>query len=572
MFVRIYQKKKILFLGVGSLILLLGLFGRLMYLMIVKSDYYAQMAQELHERERDIKAARGRILDRNGIVLADNKTVCTISVIYSQMEDREAVIDMLCKELDLTEEYVRKRVEKYSSRERIKSNVDKEIGDRIRAYDMPGVKVDEDYKRYYPYSMLASKVLGFTGSDNQGIIGLEVMYEDYLSGTPGKILTVTDAKGIELQREGERREEPIAGQDLTISLDLNIQNYAMQLASQAYETKEAENVMILVMNPQNGEIYACVNWPEFDLNNPYELTDVWSTKLTGGNTQDNLNKMWRNGSINDTYEPGSTFKIITAAAGLEEGVVTPQDTFSCPGFIMVEDRRIRCHKTTGHGAETFVQGTQNSCNPVFITVGMRLGVEKYYSYFEQFGIKNKTGIDLPGESRTIVHQMENMGPVELATMSFGQSFQITPIQLLTTVSSIINGGNRVTPHLALKSEGAEGVTVFEYPVTEGIVSEETSATMRDILESVVSEGGGKNGRVEGYLVGGKTATSQTLPRGNGKYIASFIGFAPADDPQVIALAIITHPKGVYYGGQIAAPIVRQLFENILPYLEEKEYN
>ena len=572
MFVRIYQKKKILFLGVGSLILLLGLFGRLMYLMVVKSDYYAAMAQELHERERDIKAARGRILDRNGVILADNKTVCTISVIYSQMEDREAVIDMLCKELDLTEEYVRKRVEKYSARERIKSNVDKEIGDRIRAYDMPGVKVDEDYKRYYPYNLLASKVLGFTGSDNQGIIGLEVMYEDYLSGTPGQILTVTDAKGIELQREGERREEPIAGQDLTISLDLNIQNYAMQLASQAYETKEAENVMILVMNPQNGEIYACVNWPEFDLNNPYELTDVWNSKLTGGNTQDNLNKMWRNGSINDTYEPGSTFKIITAAAGLEEGVVTPQDTFSCPGFIMVEDRRIRCHKTTGHGAETFVQGTQNSCNPVFITVGMRLGVEKYYAYFERFGLKNKTGIDLPGESRTIVHQMEHMGPVELATMSFGQSFQITPIQLLTTVSSIINGGNRVTPHLALKSEGAEGVTVFEYPVTEGIVSEETSATMRDILESVVSEGGGKNGRVEGYLVGGKTATSQTLPRGNGKYIASFIGFAPADDPQVIALAIITHPKGVYYGGQIAAPIVRQLFENILPYLEEKEYN
>lgn len=572
MFVRIYQKKKILFLGVGSLVLLLGLFGRLMYLMVVKSDYYAAMAQELHERERDIKAARGRILDRNGVILADNKTVCTISVIYSQMEDREAVIDMLCKELDLTEEYVRKRVEKYSARERIKSNVEKEIGDRIRAYDMPGVKVDEDYKRYYPYNLLASKVLGFTGSDNQGIIGLEVMYEDYLSGTPGQILTVTDAKGIELQREGERREEPIAGQDLTISLDLNIQNYAMQLASQAYETKEAENVMILVMNPQNGEIYACVNWPEFDLNKPYELTDVWSTKLTGGNTQDNLNKMWRNGSINDTYEPGSTFKIITAAAGLEEGVVTPQDTFSCPGFIMVEDRRIRCHKTTGHGAETFVQGTQNSCNPVFITVGMRLGVEKYYAYFERFGLKNKTGIDLPGESRTIVHQMEHMGPVELATMSFGQSFQITPIQLLTTVSSIINGGNRVTPHLALKSEGAEGVTVFEYPVTEGIVSEETSATMRDILESVVSEGGGKNGRVEGYLVGGKTATSQTLPRGNGKYIASFIGFAPADDPQVIALAIITHPKGVYYGGQIAAPIVRQLFENILPYLEEKEYN
>ena len=548
------------------------LFGRLVYLMVAKSDYYAAMAQELHEREREIKAARGRILDRNGIVLADNKTVCTVSVIYSQIEDREAVIEMLCEELGLTEEYVRKRVEKYSARERIKSNVDKEIGDRIRAYDLAGVKVDEDYKRYYPYGMLASKVLGFTGSDNQGIIGLEVQYEEYLSGTAGKILTVTDAKGIELQEEGERREEPIAGDDLTISLDYNIQSYAMQLASQAYETKEADNVMILVMNPNNGEIYACVNWPEFDLNDPYELTDIWSSSLSGGNTQDNLNKMWRNGCINDTYEPGSTFKIITAAAGREEGVVTPQDTFNCPGFIMVEDRKIRCHKTAGHGTETFVQGTQNSCNPVFITVGLRLGVEKYYSYFEKFGLKTKTGIDLPGESRTIVHQMENMGPVELATMSFGQSFQITPIQLLTTVSSIINGGTRVTPHFAVKSEGSEGTKVFEYSVTEDIVSEETSAIMREILESVVSEGGGKNGQVEGYLVGGKTATSQTLPRGNGKYIASFIGFAPADDPQVIALAIITHPKGVYYGGQIAAPIVRQLFENILPYLEEKGYN
>ncbi len=572
MFVRTYQKNKILFLGIGSLVLLLCLFGRLVYLMVAKSDYYAAMARDLHEREREIKAARGRILDRNGMVLADNKTVCTVSVIYSQMEDREAVIKMLCEELGLTEEYVRKRVEKYSARERIKSNVDKETGDRIRAYDFAGVKVDEDYKRYYPYGMLASKVLGFTGGDNQGIIGLEVEYEEYLSGTSGKILTVTDAKGIELQAEGERREEPIAGEDLTISLDYNIQSYAMQLASQAYETKDADNVMILVMNPKNGEVYACVNWPEFDLNNPYELTDIWNESLSGGNSQDNLNKMWRNGCINDTYEPGSTFKIITAAAGLEEGVVTPEDRFSCPGFIMVEDRRIRCHKTTGHGAETFVQGTQNSCNPVFITVGMRLGVEKYYSYFEKFGLKNKTGIDLPGESRTIVHQMENMGPVELATMSFGQSFQITPIQLLTTVSSIINGGIRITPHFAVKSEGQQGTHIFEYPVTEGIVTEETSATMREILESVVSEGGGKNGKVEGYLVGGKTATSQTLPRGNGKYIASFIGFAPADDPQVIAMAIITHPKGVYYGGQIAAPIIRQLFENILPYLEEKGYN
>jgi len=571
-FVRIFQKKKILFLGVGSLILLLVLFGRLVYLMVAKSEYYAGMAQELHERERDIKAARGRILDRNGIALADNKTVCTVSVIYSQIEDREAVIAMLCKELSLTEDYVRSRVEKYSSRERIKSNVDKETGDRIRAYDMAGVKVDEDYKRYYPYGMLASKVLGFTGSDNQGIIGLEVTYEEFLSGTPGKILTVTDAKGIELQREGERRKEPIAGEDLTISLDLNVQTYAMQLAAQAYETKEADNVMILVMNPNNGEIYACVNWPEFDLNNPYELTDLWAEKLSGGVFQDNLNKMWRNGCINDTYEPGSTFKIFTAAAGLEEGVVTPEDSFSCPGFVMVEDRKIRCHKTTGHGQENFRQGVQNSCNPVFVSLAMRIGIEPFYKRFEEFGLKSKTGIDLPGESRTIVHQMENMGPVELATMSFGQSFQITPIQLITTVSSIINGGRRITPHLAIKSEGAEGTTVFEYSVSEGIVSEETSALMRDILESVVSEGGGKNAQVEGFSVGGKTATSQTLPRGNGKYIASFIGFAPVDDPQVIALAIITHPKGVYYGGQIAAPIVRQLFENILPYFEEKGYN
>lgn len=572
MFVRTYQKKKTLVLGIGSILLLVLLFGRLVYLMVEKSDYYASMAQELHERERYIKAARGRILDRNGIALADNVTVCTVSVIHSQMEDREAVITMLCRELGLSEEYVRKRVEKISSRERIKSNVQKEIGDRIRAYDMPGVKVDEDYKRYYPYGTLASKVLGFTGSDNQGIVGLEVLYESYLAGTPGKILTVTDAKGIELQREGERREEPIAGSDLTISLDMNIQNYATQLASQAYDTKEADGVMILVMNPNNGEIYACVNWPEFDLNNPYELTDLWDIKLSGINTQDNLNKMWRNTCINDTYEPGSTFKIITAAAGLEEGVVTPEDTFQCPGFIMVEDRRIRCHKTTGHGQETFVKGTQNSCNPVFISVGLRLGVETYYKYFEQFGLKNKTGIDLPGESRTIVHRMEDMGLVELATMSFGQSFQITPIQLITTVSSIINGGSRVTPHFGIKSEGAGGTKVFTYPVTKQIVSEDTSSIMREILESVVRDGSGRNGQVEGYLVGGKTATSQTLPRGNGKYIASFIGFAPADEPQVIALAIITHPKGVYYGGQIAAPIVRQLFENILPYLEEKGYN
>jgi len=572
MFVRIYQKRKILVLGIGCLIALVLLFARLVFIMVAKSDYYANKAQELHERERHIKAARGRILDRNGVVLADNVTVCTVSVIYAQMEDKEAVIHMLCEELALSEDYVRKRVEKISSRERIKSNVPKKIGDRIRAYDMPGVKVDEDYKRYYPYDNLASKVLGFTGADNQGIIGLEVEYESYLAGKSGKILTVTDARGIELQKEGERREEPIAGNDLTISLDINIQNYATQLASQAYETKQADGVMILVMNPNNGEVYANVNWPEFDLNNPYELTDLWNATLQGGNTQDNLNAMWRNTSINDTYEPGSTFKIITAAAGLEEGVVTPESTFHCPGFIMVEDRRIRCHKTTGHGQETFVKGTQNSCNPVFISVGLQLGVEKYYEYFERFGLKSKTGIDLPGESRTIVHKMENMGPVELATMSFGQSFQITPFQLITTVSSIINGGKRVTPHFALKSVGQDATKEFTYPVQDGIVSQNTSEIMRDILESVVSDGSGRNGQVDGYLVGGKTATSQTLPRGNGKYIASFIGFAPANNPKVIALAIITHPKGVYYGGQIAAPIVRQLFENILPYLEEKGYN
>ncbi len=572
MFVRTYQKKKILFFALASIFLLCALLGRLIYLMAVEGDYYAQMATDLQERERDIKALRGRILDRNGVVLADNETVCTVSVIYNQVEDPERVIQVLCEELDLKEEYVRTRVEKYSSRERILSNVPKETGDRIRAYDLAGVKVDEDYKRYYPFSTLASKVLGFTDSDNQGILGLEVVYDEYLSGEDGKILTVTDASGIEIQEEGERRIEPVAGDDLVISIDTNIQNYAEQLALQAYETKEAENVMILVMNPNNGEIYACVNVPEFDLNAPYELTELWAQKLDGGNTEENLNTMWRNGVISDSYEPGSTFKIITAAAALEEDAVSLDESFYCPGYVTVDDRRIRCARTTGHGAETFVTALQNSCNPVFVQIGLRLGVETYYSYFQKFGLSTKTGVDLPGESRTIVHEMEDMGNVELATMAFGQGFQITPIQLLTTVSSIINGGYRITPHFAIKAVGEEEETVFEYPVTEGIVSEETSAVMRELLESVVSEGGGKNGQVEGYRVGGKTATSQTLPRGNGKYIASFIGFAPADDPQVIAICIITHPQGTYYGGQICAPVIRQLFENILPYLEEKRYN
>lgn len=549
------------------------LFGRLVYLCVWQADHYAAMATDLHERERSIKAARGRILDCNGKVLADNKTVCTVSVIYNQIEDRENVIRVLSRELDLTEEYVRNRVEKYSSMERIKSNVDKETGDRIREYDLAGVKVDEDYKRYYPYDELGSKVLGFTGGDNQGIIGLEVAYDKYMEGEPGKILTVTDARGIEVESAGERRIEPVAGLDLCISLDLNIQSYATQLANQALATKQADSVSILVMNPQNGAILAMANVPEFNLNQPFELPEGTAENLTQEEEQNLLNGIWRNGCINDTYEPGSTFKIITAAAGLSAGVVSPGSSFSCPGFIIVDDRKIRCHKVAGHGSQDFIHTMMNSCNPALITVGLRLGIDNYYSYFEQFGLKNKTGIDLPGEAGTIMHRKEDMGNVELATVSFGQSFQITPIQLLTTVSSIINGGRRITPHFGVCTRDAEGNVVenFEYPVTEGIVSEEVSATMREILEMVVKEGSGANGKVEGFRVGGKTATSQTLPRGSGRYIASFVGFAPADDPQVIALAIVNNPQGVYYGGQVAAPIVRQLYENILPYLGIAEY-
>ena len=569
---KLFHRKKILTVFFGCTLIFVGLLVRLVYLCGFKADYYARKATELHERERSIKAARGKILDRNGVVLADNKTVCTVSVIHNQIEDAEAVTKMLCEELGLTEEYVKKRVEKYSSMERIKSNVDKSIGDRIREYDMAGVKVDEDYKRYYPYDTLASKVLGFTGGDNQGIIGLEVKYEEYLQGSPGTILTVTDAKGIEVEAAGERRIEPVPGEDLWISLDYNIQSYATQLAIQACATKEAESVLILVMNPKNGELYACVNVPEFSLNEPYVLGVEGEEKMTAEEKQDALNRMWRNGCINDTYEPGSTFKIVTAAAGLEEGVVTPESGFSCPGFVVVDDRRIRCHKTTGHGSQTFTQCMMNSCNPALITVGLRLGVDTYYRYFEQFGLKKKTGIDLPGEAGTIMHQKENMGNVELATVAFGQSFQITPLQLLTTTASIINGGNRVTPHFGVKASGEEGEEIFSYPVQEHIVSEKTSAKMRTILEAVVAEGSGRNGAVEGYRIGGKTATSQTLPRGSGKYIASFVGFSPADDPQVIALAVIHNPQGVYYGGQVAAPVIRQLFENSLPYLGIMEYN
>ncbi len=571
---KVFHRKKILVVFCVCTCIFVLLFGRLIYLMVWRAEHYSQLATDLHERERSIKAARGRILDRNGVVLADNKTVCTVSVIYNQIEDSEAVISMLVKELELSEEYVRKRVEKYTSIERIKSNVDKAVGDRIREYDMAGVKVDEDYKRYYPYGDLASKVLGFTGGDNQGIIGLEVVYDTYLEGKAGTILTVTDAKGIEVETAGERRIEPVSGLDLCISMDMNIQSYATQLAEQACAAKEADRVSILVMNPQNGEIYAMVNVPEFDLNDPYKLPEGTDENLSAEEKQNILNGIWRNACINDTYEPGSTFKIITAAAGLETGSVTKESTFNCPGYIVVDDRKIRCARVGGHGSQDFVHATMNSCNPAFITLGLRIGLDNYYKYFEQFGLKKKTGIDLPGEAGTIMHKKDNMGNVELATVSFGQSFQITPIQLLTTVSSIINGGNRITPHFGIQTVDGEGNVKdsFTYPVTTDIVSEETSAIMREILEMVVAEGGGSNGKVAGFRVGGKTATSQTLPRGSGKYISSFIGFAPADDPQVIAIAIINNPKGTYYGGLIAAPIVRQLFENILPYLGIMGYN
>ena len=564
------QKRKTFVLCVMSVAVLLLLGVRVGYLMIFCSEHYTALATDLHERERDIKAARGRIIDSTGTVLADNKTVCTISVIHSQIKEPDKVVDMLCRELGLSEEYVRKRVEKYSARERIKSNVDKEIGDKIRNYDMAGVKVDEDYKRYYPYDDLASKVLGFTGGDNQGIIGLEVTYEKYLTGKKGQILTLTDAKGIELDGMGERRKEPEAGKDLYISLDVNIQRYAAQLAKQAYETKQAAGVSIIVMNVNNGEILAMVDVPEFHLNDPYMLIDEFQIQCEGDSesTQDLLNKMWRNGCINDTYEPGSTFKIITAAAGLESGAVRLEDNFSCPGFIIVDDRKIRCHKVAGHGAEDFTHAVMNSCNPVFIDVGQRLGVDSFYHYFEQFGLLGKTGIDLPGEAATIMHKKDNMGLVELATVSFGQSFQITPMQLVTTASSIINGGNRITPHFAVKAESRDKTFVreFTYPVRTGVVSEETSATMRYVLEQVVSEGSGKKAKLEGYRIGGKTATSEKLPRSLKKYISSFIGFAPADNPQVMALITIDEPEGIYYGGTIAAPVVGDLFKNILPYL------
>ena len=564
-----YNKKKIFVVFLAAFFVLIFLMGRLVYLMIYDAEYYQKKAEDLHERERDIKAARGEILDRNGKVLATNKTVCTISVIHSQIKDPEGVIAMLTKELEMEEAVVRKRVEKVSSMERVKTNVDKSIGDRIRGYEMEGVKVDEDFKRYYPYEELASKVLGFTGGDNQGIVGLEVKYEDVLKGKNGKILTTTDARGVELEGVAEDRMEPVPGKSLQISIDYNIQQYAQQAAERVMEQKQADGVGIIMMNPQNGEILAMVNVPEFNLNEPFELNTVEGTEgMEPEKKQDLLNQMWRNRCINDTYEPGSLFKIITSAACLEEGVVKTSDTFSCPGYRVVEDRRIRCHKVGGHGAENFVQGVQNSCNPVFMDIGLRLGADRFCDYFRQFGLMDMTGIDLPGEAGTIMHKQEDIGLVELATMTFGQSFQITPIQLATTVSSIINGGRRVTPHFAVRTVDEEGQELdkFEFEEKKGVVSKEISATMREILESVVSEGSGKNAYIDGYRIGGKTATSQTLPRSANKYISSFMGFTPADDPQVLGMCIIYNPQGVYYGGTIAAPVIRDIFDNILPYL------
>ena len=564
-----YNKKKILVVFLCAVVIILGLIGRLVYLMVFDAEYYQELAEDLHEREREIKAARGEIVDRNGVVLATNKTVCTISVVHSQIEDPELVTEVLASELGLEQGAVRKKVEKVSSMEKIKTNVEKETGDRIRNYDLAGVKVDEDYRRYYPYDELASKVLGFTGGDNQGIIGLEVKYEDYLKGTNGTILTTTDARGIELDGVAEDRIEPAAGETLQVTLDYNIQAYCEQAALKVMEEKQADSVSILLMNPQNGEIYAMVNVPEFNLNEPYELnTGVDGETLSDEDQQDQLNQMWRNGCINDTYEPGSTFKIITSSACLEEGVVSLDDTFMCPGYRIVEDRKIRCHKVGGHGSETFVQGIQNSCNPVFIDIGLRLGADKFYDYFEKFGLLSLTNVDLPGEAGTIMHKKEDIGTVELATMTFGQSFQITPIQLATTVSSIVNGGRRITPHLGMAVLGSGGETVeeFEYEVRGGIVSEETSETMRALLKSVVEEGSGKNGYIEGYSIGGKTATSQTLPRSANRYISSFLAFAPAEEPRVLGIVVIHDPQGVYYGGTIAAPVLRDIYDNVLPYL------
>ena len=568
--IKTYNRRKVCIIAFFMFFCGIFLSGRLVYLMLAKQEYYTQKATELQQRERQIKSARGEIKDRNGVTLATNEAVCTISVIHNQIKDSEKVIAVLCQELGLSEEYVRKRVEKITSIEKIKSNVSKEVGKKILEHELDGVKVDEDYKRVYPFQELASKVLGFTGSDNQGIIGLEAKYDSYLQGQDGIILTFTDARGREVENLEESRIEPISGQTLQISLDYNIQSYCMQMAEKAYLQKEADSVSIIAMNPQNGEIYAMVNYPEFNSNEPFTLIEQYSQYKGTEKEQNYLNEMWRNQCVSDTYEPGSTFKIITTAAALEEGVVQVNDSFFCPGYIMVGDRRIRCHKTSGHGAESFVDGIKNSCNPVFIDVGARLGASVFCNYFQKFGIMNKTGIDLSGEASTIMHKEENIGPVELATISFGQSFQISPIQLVATVSSLINGGTRITPHFAVSTSDSEGNTVetFAYAKEERICSEETSETLRSLLEKVVSEGSGNKAYVEGYKIGGKTATSQTLPRSLNKYISSFLGFAPADNPNILVLVIINNPQGTYYGGTIAAPIAQEIFQNILPYMEE----
>lgn len=567
--VKTYHRKKLLVSITCVIIALLLISIRLLYVCVFQSSYYLEKAQKLHERERDIKALRGEILDRNGVVLASNKTVCTVSVIHSQITQPQEVIQMLVKELDITEEAARKRVEKVSSIERVKTNVDKETGDRIREYNYSGVKVDEDYKRYYPYSKLCSKVLGFTGSDNQGILGLEAKYDAYLSGTPGQILTLTDAWGVEVKNGNEERDEPEKGSNLYTSIDINIQSYAQQLAQKTLEQKQAKSVSIIVMNPENGEILAMTNEPEYDLNNPYELNSDLLISSTGTSKMDLLNNMWRNFCINDTYEPGSIFKMVTATAALETGSVTLNDHLTCGGSAIVADRKIRCHKTTGHGTQTFTQTVMNSCNPAFIEWGRRVGTERFFEYMGKLGLLEKTGIDIAGEASTIIHKQENVGEVELATMSFGQSFQITPLQMLRAASAIINGGNLVTPHFAVKSVSeADGTAVeFNYEIQSNAIEEKTSLMMKDILRQVVEEGGGKKAYLEGFSIGGKTATSQKLPRGSGKYISSFIGFSPVDNAKVIAMCLIDEPQGIYYGGTIAAPVIRELFENILPYLE-----
>ncbi len=585
-----FTRKKIFVVALVMIAAFIGLFTRLSYLMLVRSDYYYQKAQALHERERSIKAKRGVIYDRNGVEMAGNKPVCSVSVIHSQVTNEDEVVKQLCRVLNLDEEWVRKKVTTRSMREKIKSNVEKETADQLRELGLDGVMIDEDYKRYYPYNTLASKVLGFTGADNQGIVGLEVAYEDVLEGTPGSILTLTDANGVEIPNEAEGRVEPVAGKNLYISIDVNIQKYAEQAATKVLKAKQAKRVSVILMNPQNGEIYAMVNVPEYNLNEPFTLVSVEDLyidrtedveenadekteenklqNMTEQEKQDALNGMWRNFCINDTYEPGSTFKIVTATAALEEGVVRVDDTFSCPGFRIVEDRRIRCHKVGGHGTETFRQGIMNSCNPVFIDVGARVGVDNMYKNYRKLGLFEKTGIDLPGEASSIMHKQEDVGAVELATMSFGQSFQITPLQLLRAASAVVNGGTLVTPHFGMYAtdENGKKVETFAYEEKANAIRKSTSDTMKELLEAVVAEGSGSKGQVAGYRVGGKTATSEKIPRGNGKYISSFLGFVPANNPQIIGIIMIDEPVGIYYGGTIAAPVMSEMYQNILPYI------